>query len=67
MNDLIAARLALISHATPTDGALLLPLLDDCGLRAAGVTAFAAGYFPPSLLPATAWVSPLHPVAAIMT
>ncbi|MFS2225378.1 hypothetical protein [Pantoea sp. B65] len=61
MTDEIAARLALINHYCPADAALLLPLLADCAQRAAGVTAFAARHFPPTLLSANAWVSPLHP------
>ncbi|WP_413738274.1 hypothetical protein ACL2XP_08485 [Sodalis sp. RH21] len=65
MNDEIAARLALINLYTPADAALLLPLLGDCAQRAAGVAAYGARHFPPALLPATAWVSPLHPPAAM--
>lgn len=61
MIDPIALRLALIQRHCVADADELLPLLSDCEARAAGVSAFAAAHFPPTLLPATAWVSALQP------
>lgn len=55
------ARLTLIRQYTPADPELITPLLADCERRAAALRAYAAGRFEPALLPATAWVSPLHP------
>lgn len=59
--DAIALRLALIQRHCAADAAELEHLLTDCEARAAGVTAFAAQYFSPTLLLANAWVSALQP------
>lgn len=67
MNDPVALRLALIQHTCPVEAGSLTSLLEDCERRAAGVSAFATQHFTPTLLPATAWVSPLHaPVATLI-
>ncbi|EJL93765.1 hypothetical protein [Pantoea sp. GM01] len=57
----IALRLALIQRHCAADAAELQHLLTDCEARAAGVSAFAAQHFSPTLLPALAWVSALQP------
>lgn len=59
--DMIALRLALIQRHCAADAAELQHLLTDCEARAAGVCAFAAEHFAPTLLPANAWVSALQP------
>ncbi|WP_034916738.1 hypothetical protein [Erwinia sp. 9145] len=61
MIDPIALRLALIQRHCAAGAAELQHLLTDCETRAAGVSAFAAQHFPPTLLPANAWVSALQP------
>ncbi len=61
MNDELTMRFAMIRNYCDADAAALDPLLTDIAARAQGVTAFAASQFPQQLLPATAWVSPLHP------
>lgn len=67
MNDPIALRLALIQQVCPVEAGSLTTLLEESERRAAGVTAFAVQHFRPTLLPATAWVSPLHaPVATLL-
>jgi len=61
MNDELMMRLAMIRRYCPAaETEALQPLLADVALRVQGVTAFAASQFSPTLLPATAWVSPLH-------
>lgn len=61
MIDPIALRLALIQRHCAADADELQPLLSDCEARAADVCAYASAHFPPTLLPATAWVSALQP------
>jgi len=61
MKEVIALRLALIQRCCQADAADLEHQLADCETRAAGVSAYAARHFAPTLLPANAWVSPLHP------
>jgi len=61
MNDELMMRLAMIRrYCSAAEAEALQPLLADVALRVQGVTAFAASQFSPTLLPATAWVSPLH-------
>lgn len=61
MNDELMMRLAMIQRYCPAaEAEALQPLLADITLRVQGVTAFAVSEFSPTLLPATAWVSPLH-------
>lgn len=59
--DAIALRLALIQRHCAADAAELEHLLTDCNARAACISAFALQHFAPTLLPANAWVSALHP------
>lgn len=64
MNDEQMMRLAMIQRYCDADAHELGPLLADVAARVQGVTAFAAAHFTPTMLPATAWVSPLHPPVA---
>jgi hypothetical protein len=59
--DALTLRLALIQRHCAADAVELEHLLTDCEARAAGVSAFAAQHFAPTLLPANAWVSALQP------
>lgn len=64
MNDEMMMRFAMVQYYCNADTEALQPLLADVSRRARGVTVFADSQFSPTLLPATAWVSPLHPPAA---
>lgn len=54
-------RLQMIQQLTPLEPALITPVMADCVNRASSLLAFATQHFPPELLPATAWISPIHP------
>lgn len=58
-------RLLLIQQYTRTDPAQIAPLLADCHARATAIHQFALRQFDPLLLPAMAWVSPLHPPVSL--
>lgn len=62
-------RLAMIERYCSVDAEALQPLqplLADIAERVQGVTALANHSFSPEQLPATAWVSPLHPPVAYL-
>lgn len=59
-------RLAMIERYCSVDAEALQPLLADIAERVQGVTALANHSFSPEQLPATAWVSPLHPPVACL-
>lgn len=60
MNDELTMRFSMIRRYCNADAGALHPLLTDIAACAQGVTALAASHFPPQLLPATAWISPLQ-------
>lgn len=54
-------RLQMVQQLTPLEPALVTPVMADCVNRASSLLAFATQQFSPTLLPATSWISPIHP------